>query len=240
VTASGRDQHGVGVRPSLPVEAVGAVVLAAARQLRVEEDRAVRAELGDVGLVPPADHDVAVRQDLRVAHELRHEPVRRVDELPDEARARIPGVEPDQEHPRLRLDLRRCAVVEDTDEVRPVMACVVLPGETRAGTHLEVASLPAESPDDAPGLPADLVDAPGVARRDDQVPVCGEVDRVDVEVVERVALVRGMRLLDRDVIEAAPLEEHTAPRQLELLHDAADHLAGRRAAEPERFADRTS
>ena len=90
------------------------------------------------------------------------------------------------------------------------------------GPMPEVALRAAETPDDAAGLARDLVDGPGVARRDEQVAVGRDVDRVDVEVVERL-LHGAARLGDVDVVEAAPLEEHTPARQLQLLHDASDH-----------------
>ena len=61
---------------------------------------------------------------------------------------------------------------------------------------------------------------------DDQVVVGRNVDRVDVEVVEaRPGPRLDLGLVDGDVVEAAPLPEQAAARQLQLLHDAADDLA---------------
>ena len=50
----------------------------------------------------------------------------------------------------------------------------------------------------------------------------------------------GVRLLDRDVVEAAPLEEDRALGIVELLDDAADHLPARRAADAVRSVVLTS
>ena len=72
-------------------------------------------------------------------------------------------------------------------------------------------------------LRRDLVDGPGVARRDEQVAVGVDVDRVDVEVVEEVADA-GVGLGRRHVVEAAPLEQHLRARNLELLDDPLDDL----------------
>ena len=52
-----------------------------------------------------------------------------------------------------------------------------------------------------------------------------------MEVVEWVACVDRVGLGDRDVVEAAPLEEHAATRQGELLHHTADHLPANRASD---------
>ena len=52
-----------------------------------------------------------------------------------------------------------------------------------------------------------------------------------MEVVVRVPGVVRVRLLDRDVVEAAPLEQDSPARERELLDDAADHLAASGAAD---------
>jgi hypothetical protein len=108
----------------------------------------------------------------------------------------------------------------------------VLPREGDTVTEREVALLAAEAPQDATAAPIDLVDGPGVARRHEQVAVFGEVDGVDVEVV--VGARRWQRLValvERDVIEAMPLEEDPASGDVELLDDAVQDLAVLRAAD---------
>src|SRR5439155_7032760 len=82
----------------------------------------------------------------------------------------------------------------------------------------------AKAPENPARLPAHLVGGPRVPCGDEQVAVGGDVDRVDVEVVEappRPAL--DLRLVDRDVVEAPPLADQTAARQRKLLDDAADN-----------------
>ena len=94
----------------------------------------------------------------------------------------------------------------------------------RSRPHREVALLAAEPPDHLAGRAVDLVDRPGVAGRDEQVAVGVDVDRVDVEEVERGSDLR-VGLGELDVVEAPPLEEHAGARYRELLHDPLDHAA---------------
>ena len=114
-------------------------------------------------------------------------------------------------------------------------ARVVLPGEARPRPHLEVALLAAEPPDDLPGALADLVDGARVPRRDDQRVVRPRLDRVDVEVVvRRRRVLRDLgqvRLVQRDVPEAVPLEEDAARRDVDLLEDRVERVAVARAAD---------
>ena len=99
----------------------------------------------------------------------------------------------------------------------------MLPREAGALAEREVALLAAEPPHDVAVLLRDLVDGPGVTRRDEQVAVGVDVDRVDVEVVEEVADA-GVGLGRRHVVEAAPLEQHLRARNLELLDDPLHDL----------------
>src|SRR5262249_34561545 len=111
-------------------------------------------------------------------------------------------------------------------------ARVVLPPERRPGPHLEIALLAAQPPEDRTGLAVELVDRARVARRDEVVAVRLLLDRVDVEVVVRVAgrraagaRQRDVRLVDRDLVEAVPVEEDLARRDVDLLDDAVGDLA---------------
>src|SRR5262249_18329544 len=209
-------------RMARPREAQDAVVLPPAGEPHVEAERAVASELGDVGPAAPAEQRVAVREHLHAAHEVRDEAPRTMGVLTEEPRVHPLVIEADDQAARLRLDLRRGPVVEDADLLSTgERAGVVLPREDGAGPHPEVALAAAEAPEHAPGGMAQLVDGPGGASRDDQVAVVGDVDRVDVEVVELRTDPR-VRLRGVDVVEASPLEEHPRARDRELLDDAAD------------------
>ena len=119
----------------------------------------------------------------------------------------------DREHGRAR-DFG--AVVEDADRaVRPA-ARVVLPCERRRRRDLEVAVLAAEPPHDRAGLAVELVDRVRVAAGDEQVLVAVDGDRVQVDVVP-VAAERPVGLDNRDVVEAAPLQQHLARGDVDLL-----------------------
>src|SRR4029453_717985 len=78
----------------------------------------------------------------------------------------------------------------------------------------------------------DLVDRPRVAGRDEEVPVVIESDRIHVEVVEGARSLRLVRLVDSDLLQAAPLEEHPPGGEIELLHDAVVGPAPLRPAGP--------
>src|SRR5438093_1982450 len=121
-------------------------------------------------------------------------------------------------------------VVEDLKEVAAGRERVVLPGEPCTGCEVEVARLAAETPDDLARVPIDLVDRPGVAARDQEVPVDVEGDRVDVEVVVR-RFDRLVAVGERYVIEAVPFEEHTPACDVDLLDDTVDGLAVSRASD---------
>ena len=111
----------------------------------------------------------------------------RVGELADERRpCPFCAVEPQHDAARLAVDGRRGAVVEDADRAVGQLARVVLPGGRVAAGSAKLLVLAAQAPErPARCAPSDVVDRPGVARRDEQRPVGVEVDRVDVEEVER-------------------------------------------------------
>src|SRR5207237_2070465 len=109
----------------------------------------------------------------------------------DERRPPVLRVGLDDEHARELFDGGRGAVVEDGDRSVRLAARVVLPGEVRAGPHLEAALPAPEPPEDLAGLAADLVDRVRVAGGDDEVAVVVDVDGVDVEVVPRGRVLAG-------------------------------------------------
>src|SRR5258706_9446363 len=102
---------------------------------------------------------------------------------------------------------------------------VVLEREPDTGAHLEVALLPAQTPDDLPASPIDLVHRRGVARGNEQVAVLVDADRVEVEIVPAVSR-REIRLSGRDVICAVPLQQHLAACDVDLLEHSLDQRTG--------------
>ena len=149
-------------------------------------------------------------------------------------------VELDGDHPRTVVDPRRGAVVEDHQIAVGQPARVVLPGHQRALAHLERRLGAAEAPDELRRRAIDLVDAPGVARREQEVAVFIDVDRVQVQVVVLAALLRRDRrlaLVEPDAVDRVPLEQHEAGLDVDLLHDAGDHDAAARAAERAQVLD---
>src|SRR5947208_14833959 len=107
-----------------------------------------------------------------------------------------------------------------------MFAYVVLPLEPCALAEREVAALAAEAPEDPARAPAHLVGGPRISGGDEQVAVGGDVDRVDVEIVEaRPRFSLDLRLVDGDVLEAAPLPDQATARKLQLLDDAAHDLS---------------
>src|SRR5690242_754388 len=79
------------------------------------------------------------------------------------------------------------AVVEQGDGVVAVHARIVLPLESGPRAHLEAGVLAAERPQNLPGSLADLVHAPGVADRYEQIAVRELLDRVHVCEIPRGA-----------------------------------------------------
>src|SRR5438874_5635520 len=113
-----------------------------------------------------------------------------------------------------------------------MFAYVVLPLEPCALAEREVAALAAEAPEDPARAPAHLVGGPRISGGDEQVAVGGDVDRVDVEIVEaRPRPLLDLRLVDGDVLEAAPFPDQAAARKLQLLDDAADDLPASAASD---------
>ena len=79
----------------------------------------------------------------------------------------------------------------------------------------------------SPVLLVDLVQSPGVARRDEQVAVGLLLDRVDVEVVHRrLRVLRHVHVgfADPHVIERVPIPEDLAGGDVDLLDDAVQDL----------------
>jgi hypothetical protein len=133
----------------------------------------------------------------------------------------------------LRFLRGRGRVVEDGEQAGFGHPGVVLPGEPGAGPGLEIGLLPAEPPMYGAVRAGDLVDGPGVAGGNEQVPVGGDGDGVDVEVVVagRLAGQGLMRLAELHVVEAVPLEEHLARGDVDLLRDALVNRPIARAAQ---------
>ena len=129
----------------------------------------------------------------------------------------------------------RPAVVEDAHRVRVQRRDVMLEPEGGARPHPEAGPLPAKLPDDLPAGPGHLVDRAGVAGRQQQVAVGRDRDRVDVQVVERRGLgapgERRVRVGDRDVVQAVPLEQDLAGSDVDLLHHAGQRDPLGRAAD---------
>ncbi len=117
-------------------------------------------------------------------------------------------------------------VVEQRDHAGVGPAGVVLAAEARAAPHPEVAPLAAEAPCERAALAVDLVHRARVTRRDQQVAVRPHVDRVQMEVVERLAaLGTVVALLEGDGVEAVPLEQQAPRRDVDLLDHVVEHLA---------------
>ena len=83
------------------------------------------------------------------------------------------------------MDRRRGAIVEHRVEVGADRAGIVLEGGQGAEAFDEGRVLAAERPTHLAGRGIDVVGGPGVATRDKQRAVGVEVDRVEVEEVER-------------------------------------------------------
>ena len=136
---------------------------------------------------------------------------------------------------RLRVHRRERAVVEERDRAVGLLTRVVLPRRCGARTQLEARVLAAQLPAHLAGFRIDVVGGPGVARVDQQVAVLLDVDRVDVEVVERFS--RGSsarprrRSSQRHVVEAVPLVHHQTRLQVDLLQQRVRDRAVLRAAD---------
>ncbi len=216
----GHDRGFVG-RVAGPVRGEGPVRLIPDRELAVQDQRPVLREFREVRQVAPPDQHPAVGQHLHAAL-VGGEQARRVGVTGLQRRLHGGGVQVQQDGSRLGFLRRRRAVVEDAQDAGAVRADVVLPPEGGARPHLEARPLPAEPPGHLPARAGYLVDGTGIAGRDQELAVRRDRDRVDVEVVERVRLgAAGERLVgvgDRDVVQAVPLEQHAAGRDVDLLH----------------------
>src|SRR5438270_2975679 len=96
--------------------------------------------------------------------------------------------------------------------------------ERCSGTDRKVAALAAEPPDDRTRPPVDLVHGRCVPGRDEQIAVGGHRDRVEVKVVEDVSSgrVADERLVQPDVVAAAPVEQDASGNDVDLLDDSLD------------------
>ena len=227
----------------VPLETVRAVavgVLArrlALSEVDVEQKRAAASELAHIWLRSPTDEDVPVRQKLRVALERREEPLRMVIAAYERHLLRR-GVRSEHQHTREPLDWWSCPVVEERDRSVGMASCVVLPRESGSEAHLEVAPLAAQPPEDLLRLAGDLIDGVCVACGDQQVAARLHIDRVDVEVIVGRSLRAGLRLWwrrirlgNRNLGIAVPLEQDSAGGDVELLHDPVPDAALLRTAD---------
>src|SRR5215212_9713470 len=132
------------------------------------------------------------------------------------------------------MHLRGGTVIENGDGAVSLAPSVVLVGESGARSHLEVALLTPEPPQDLAAFALYLVDGRGPFSGDEEVAVKVYVYGVDVEVVEGRAgvlwrLAEG--LLDANMVQAAPLEEHLSCLEVELLGYPFPHRAVLRASD---------
>src|SRR5215208_212248 len=169
-------------RVSAPWEAERLVGFAVRWEMSSKEWSAIMGELGDQRLAAPTDEHVGVGQQLHVPMGGR-DGLLRGGVLANQLGAHLLLVEPYQDPARLYVHLRMGAVIEDGDGAVLVAPSVVLEGAPGARTHIEVALLPAEAPQDLSTGAFYLVDAPGVASGDEQVAIEIYVYGVDVEVV---------------------------------------------------------
>ncbi len=177
----------------MPDEAIGAVgigILAgrfAVTEIRVEDDVPISRELRHVWPAAPPDDDMSVRKELRIAFEGRQQPPR-MPVAPHQGRRASLHVQADDEDAGELLHRGGGAVVEHGD--RPVWLSpgVVLPRKAHAAPEGEVGSLAAQAPHHSAGATVDLVDRVCVACGDEQISVCVDGDRVEVQIVVRQRL----------------------------------------------------
>src|SRR6185437_14977585 len=136
------------------------------------------AVFGQPGRLAPADHPVAARQRLGVALAAGDEGGTML-LAPDQGGGHLVRVERDFDRARLRMRLRRRAVVEERDVAVRLLAGVVLVGGARAGPHREAAAPATETPAHLAGAAVDVIGGPRVAGVDQQRAVVHYVDRVD-------------------------------------------------------------
>ena len=126
------------------------------------------------------------------------------------------------------MHFRGGTVIEDGDGAVSLTPSVVLEGESSTRTHLKVALLTPEPPQDLAALTLYLVDGRGPFSGDEEVAVEVYVYGVDVEVVEGCPGVLrrlAVGLLDANMVQAAPLEEHLSGLEVELLGYPIPHRA---------------
>src|ERR671917_2881384 len=203
------------------------------RHPQIEEQLPIRAELRDGQCPAPPYENVAVRQHLHVACSVGVL-LFGVGVLPHQRGAHPFLVE--LEHDGAGLLYRfggavlkeQAPVIEDAYGPIGQAPSVVLEGESGAGTHLEVALLAAQAPDDLSRLSVYLVDGRGLAGGDQQVVVVVHVYGVEVEVVDAGTAIlqkRSIGLLKAHMVEALPFEEQLSGLDVQLLHDALPRYA---------------
>src|SRR5215211_3062282 len=178
-------------------------------------------ELGDERSTAPADQHVGIGQQLHVSLGSGETLLGR-GVLAHQLGTHLLLVELYHDPAGSVVHLGMGTVVEDGDGAVSLAASVVLEGALGARTHIEVALLAVQSPCDLPALALYLVDAPGIAGTEEQVAVGLYVYGVDVEVVVDMVGIFGqldVGLLDVDVLEAVPLEEHFPALDVHLLDD---------------------
>ena len=109
----------------------------------------------------------------------------------------------------------------------------MLPVVADAGARLEARVVAAQAPAHRAGADVDVIDGPGVARRQQHVAGAARADGVHVHVVPRVARMRRrvVRFGDRHVAERMPLPHHQPGLDVDLLHDGVGEDVVRAAAE---------
>src|SRR5215212_1188276 len=223
-SALGGDGGVVGRLPA-PGIAEGPVGFPFGREGGAEEQLSIMAELREDRRAAPAHKDVPVRQHLHAALGVGEQLVG-VGVLAQQGGPHLVFVDLDHDAAGLYLS-GHVTIVEDGDLTVGVAAGVVLESGPGAGTHLEVALLPAQTPDDLSRLSVDLVHGGGVAGGDEQVILIVYVYGVDVEVV--VGL--GVRRVEADVLEAVPLEDDLTALDVDLLDDPVEHVTVYRIAD---------
>ncbi len=103
-------------------------------------------------------------------------------------------------------------------------ARIVLEVEGGSGAELEIVLHAAEPPHDRAARPVELVDRRGGAPTCEQLAVAVDRDRVEMEVVDvaRGGDLGAVGLVEADVVEAVPLEEHALAVDVDLLDDPHD------------------
>ena len=178
-----------------PRQPVGAIGLVAGRQVRVEQHLAGRRVFGQPRRPRPSRPPSCRPRASACCPGCRRRAACRV--CSSRARASRSSCCVSSAHldrPRLRVHRRRGAVVEERDRRRPAARGRRAARRSRVpGPIAKLLRLPPSRQRTCPLRGVDVVGRPRVARVDEQVAVALHVDRVDVEVVERLRAVPGAR-----------------------------------------------